>query len=197
MEELTQIAAFFLGDGFWLNGSVAFSNTNEDLIKYYASMIGEKGFKTKMYRRKKAGNRNDEFTLVAEKRFTDTIVTIMRNLDTYNIPKATAFLRGIFDAEGCINFSSTRRGREVKISNTDKSIVNAVEHCLQALEIRSRTSIKSDKRSNTKPCFNVKIYGNSAIDFVKKVRPYKIWSRGYRIEEKVHKRYIHIFSKMQ
>ena len=70
MNEIRQLAGFFVGDGFWLDGKVAFSNTNEDLIRYYDKIIAELGFRTSLYRRKKKGNRKDEFTLVVEKSFT-------------------------------------------------------------------------------------------------------------------------------
>jgi len=192
MEELMQVAGFFLGDGFWLDGRLAFSNTNEDLIKYYANLLKRIGFKSRLYRREKPENRKDEFTLVAEKKLTDKIRGMLKALEFSTTPKCKAFLRGMFDAEGTINFSSTRRGREVKISNTDKSIISMIELCLKRLKIVSRTLQKSDKRENRKKCFNVSMYGKSSIDFIKVVRPYKIWSKNY-IDGKVNPSYLHLF----
>jgi len=194
MEELVQVAGFFLGDGFWLDGRLAFSNTNEDLIKYYANLLKGIGFKSRLYRRKKTGNRKDEFTLVAENKLTEKIKSVLEDV-RYEIKSeesSKAFLKGIFDAEGNISFSSTRRGRETKISNTDETIISLVEICLKKLNIKSRTSIAKDNRQNRKECFNVRMYGKSSIDFIKIVRPYKIWSKNY-IDGKVHPSYLHIF----
>ena len=194
MEELVQVAGFFLGDGFWLDDRLAFSNTNEDLIKYYANLLKRIGFKSRIYRRKKTGNRKDEFTLVAEKKLTEKIKSIFEDVkyELKNEENSKAFLKGIFDAEGSISFSSTRRGRETKISNTDKAIISLVEICLKKLNIRSKTNITRDSRQNRKECFNVRMYGKSSIDFIKIVRLYKIWSKNY-IDGKVHPSYLHIF----
>jgi len=194
MEELVQIAGFFLGDGFWLKDRLAFSNTNEDLIKYYANLLKAIGYRSRLYRRKKTGNRKDEFTLVTESKLTEKIKTVLEDIDNKIRSRegSKAFLKGIFDAEGSISFSSTRRGREVKISNTNKSIILLVEMCLKNLRIRSKTNIVKDERRKRKECFNVRTYGKSSISFIRLVKPYKIWSKNY-IDGKVHPSYLHLF----
>jgi len=190
--ELIQITGFFLGDGFWLDKRAAFSNTNEDLINHYAKTISKIEFRYKLYRRKKPGNRKDEFTLVADKGLSEKIKLELKNMKTKikNKENSISFLKGIFDAEGTISFASTRRGREIKITNTDKDIIHLVERCLELLKIESRT--KREKREGKKECFYVKTYGKSSIKFLNTVRPYKIWSKGY-LQGKVNPSYLHLF----
>ena len=192
MEEMIQIAGFFLGDGFLLDNRVAFSNTNEDLINHYANIIGQTGFKTRLYKRKKQGNRKDEFTLVAEKKLSNKMRLGMNNSDLSTKEKCKAFLRGIFDAEGTISFSSTRRGRQIKITNTDWKLILLVKYCLIKLGIEHRISLTKDKRPNRKDCFDVKTYGQPSIKFIKTVRPYKLWSKNY-LKGKVHPSYLNLF----
>ena len=192
MEEIVQITGFFLGDGFWLDNRVAFSNTNEDLIKHYANIIGQTGFKTRLYKRKKQGNRKDEFTLVAEKKMSNKIRRKLCNINLSTKGKCKAFLKGIFDAEGTISFSSTRRGRQIKITNTNQKLILLVKYCLIKLGIRHSISLTKDKRPNRKDCFNVKTYGQSSIKFIKNVRPHKLWSKDY-LKGKIHPNYLYIF----
>lgn len=193
MEELRQIAGFFVGDGFWLDEKVAFSNTNEDLINHYIKIITDLGFKTSLYRRKKQGNRKDEFTLVVEKKFTENMKYELEEmwLDI-NREKSKAFLRGFFDAEGTINFASTRRGRKIEVTNTDPDLIRLAQACLKKLDIKSRIRLAGGFRPNRQKCFQLKTFGEESINFVKLVKPYKIWSKGY-LEKKVHPKYSYIF----
>lgn len=195
MEKLTQIAGFFLGDGFWLNGKMAFSNTDEELIKRYSSLLKSIGVDSKLYRRNKTGNRKDEFTLVAENRLTKDIIPVMEAIERGIKSKkdSAAFLRGFFDAEGNLNFSSTRRGREIKISNTDESLIWCAMECLRILNINGKTSLAKGKRENRKKLFNVRMYGKSSIEFIKRVKPFKLQSKEY-LEGKVHSSYLHLFN---
>ena len=194
MNELIQILAFFLGDGYWLGKNVAFSNTNEDLIRYYAEMLSRAKFKVRIYKRQKSGNRKDEFTLVVEKKFSNIIKKLRKDIwfEINNIEKAKAFLRGIFDAEGTLNFKSTRRGREIKITNTDKNIVSLTQLCLQKLKIKNSLSTAKGYRPNRKKCFNVKTYGKFSIQFINDIKPYKVFSKGY-LDGKVNPKYQYIF----
>ena len=112
--------------------------------------------------------------------------------EIYGAGKCKAFLKGIFDAEGNINFSSTRRGREIKITNTDKEIIYLIRFCLRQLKIPSRITLAKGYRPNRKACFNIKTYGKSSIKFLKTVRPYKIFSENY-LEGKVHPDYFYLF----
>ncbi len=193
MEELRQVAGFFVGDGFWLDGKPAFSNTNEDLINHYVEVINNLGFKTSLYRRKKQGNRKDEFTLVVEKKFAEKIRHELEEMwSNIDQEKSVAFLRGFFDAEGTISFSSTRRGRKIEVTNTDPDLILLAQACLKKLNIRSVIHTAKGSRPNRLKCFQLKTFGEASINFVKLVRPYKIWSKGY-IENKVHPKYIHIF----
>jgi len=192
MEEITQILGFFLGDGFWLDGRIAFSNKNEDLIKYYEKILNEVGFKSKLYKRKKPDDRKNEFTLVAERKLTNEIKCNLEDIELNNIEKCKAFLRGVFDAEGCIDFSSTRRGRLVKITNTDKKLISLVEYCLTQLGMKHKISLVIEHRPNRRNYFNIKMYGKDSINFIKTVRPYKIFSKNY-LQGKVHQNYMHLF----
>jgi hypothetical protein len=192
MEEMMQVIGFFLGDGFWLENRAAFSNTNENLINRYAKIMRNMGFEARLYRRKKTGNRKDEFTLVANRKMSEVIRHELENLKLDSDEQCKGFLKGIFDAEGTVDFSSTRRGRMVKITNTDKKLIFLVERCLTKLGIKYKTSILSDKRPNRKKCFDVKTYGESAISFVSIVRPYKLLSNDY-LQGKVHPNYLHLF----
>ena len=194
MGNLLQIIGFFIGDGYWLGDRAAFSNTNEDLIKYYSQEISIAGFRTSLYRRKKLGNRKDEFTLVVEKSFSVQIKKEMENLlhELASIEGSKSFLRGIFDAEGSINFSSTRRGREIKFTNTNRRIIYLIRFCLWQLKIKSRIKIVRGFRPNRKTCFDVRTYGESSIKFLKNVHPYKISSAHY-LEGKVNPKYKHLF----
>jgi len=192
MEELTQIVGFFLGDGFWLDDRVAFSNTNEDLIKHYIKLIKKIGFETKLYKRQKQGNRKDEFTLVAEKKLTDEVKHELESNELDTLEKCKEFLRGIFDAEGNVNFSSTRRGKLIKITNTNKKLIFLVEYCLTQLGMKYKTSLVRDQRLDRKNYFNISLYGTNSMNFIKIVRPYKIWSENY-LQGKVHQNYMHVF----
>lgn len=151
-------------------------------------------FRVTIYKRKKRGNRKDEYTLVIEKRFSDLMREKLINiwLEVQSKEKSRAFLKGMFDAEGSLNFASTRRGREIKITNTDKEIVSLVRFCLSNLEIPSKITITKGFRPNRKVCFNVKTYGKSSIKFIRIVKPYKIFSENY-LKGKVHPNYLYLF----
>ena len=193
-EHLIQIAGFFLGDGFWLGGRVAFSNTNEDLINHYKKIIFKLGYKSKLYKRKKIGNRKDEFTLVAEKDFSNKIKEELKRINrtAENLDSAKAFLRGLFDAEGTVSFSSTRRGREIKITNTDEEIILLARICFTKLKIKNTIGIAKGYRPNRKRCYNIKTYGESSLKFIQKIKPYKIFSKDY-LQGKVHPKYLYLF----
>ena len=193
MERLRQITGFFVGDGFWLDGKATFSNTNEDLIRYYEKIITELRFKTSLYRRKKKGNRKDEFTLVAEKRFTEPLIHDLQNMWVgLDKEKSKAFLRGFFDAEGNIDFSAINRGRQVRFFNTDADLIRLTSACLKILNIKHKIGIQKGHRPNRQRCFNVRMFGSSSIGFIKNVKPQKIQSGNY-LKGKVHPKYFHIF----
>lgn len=150
MNDLIEIVGFFLGDGFWLDDKIAFSNTNEDLIGHYEETISKMGFKVALYKRTKKGNRKDEYTLVVEKKFSNVIRKKLKNiwLEIHDTGKSKAFLKGIFDAEGSINFASTRRGREIKITNTEREIISLVRFCLEQLKIPNKITLVKGYRPN-------------------------------------------------
>lgn len=73
---------------------------------------------------------------------------------------AASYLQGLFDGEGSVTV--TTRQRKIRISNTEKSILNQAIKCLNILGIDSKIHWSYQYRENRKrckPCANIVIMG--------------------------------------
>ena len=185
-----------MGDGYLLEGKIALSTTSEHLAKKYQKLIEKCETICRVYKRKqRRENWKPEIIVVASKKFTEKITQVIDELDKLlEKPKfARAFLRGMFDAEGTINFKSTRRGREIKISNTNLSLIKLICKALRCLHINF--SVKASTRKGRKKCYNIKLYGKNSLKFIEKVKPFKLMDNIY-LSGKINERYILLVSSL-
>ena len=186
-----------MGDGYWLEGKPAFSNTSYSLITYYQNLIRSMGFECKLYKRKKRKTKwKPELILVGEKKLSKLVTTEIKHLKKRlkNKNDCKCFLRGVFDAEGNLEFRSTRRGRETKISNTNEKLITLVEKALKTLNLKYTKNIER-RDGKRKKLFNVKLYGNSSLKFIKTVKPTKLMIKEYLVG-KVNPKYINFFNSI-
>jgi len=197
-KEIINLAGYFVGDGYWLDGKPSFSTTSQYLAEKYSNLLRKLQVKcTKYIRRKRRKNWKPEIIIVCDKKFGNVISEVIQKLDLLVKQKTEAemFLRGIFDAEGTISFSSTRRGREIKISNTDERVIKLVMSSLRTLHIKFSYRVLSN-RKNRKDLYEIRIYGPNSLKFIQQVKPFKLQDKVYLKERKINLKYKKLIVKI-
>ncbi len=182
-ELLINITGYYIGDGYELGKSIAISTTNRTLATKYKKLINTLTSKTRIYKRKKRKHNwkpeiiiciRDEKLVKKIKKIRKELARLIRE-EKY----ARVFLRGIFDAEGSIDFRSTRRGRRIKITNSSKSIIDLVSQAMKTMNIHHKLVCVNEKRKNRRDYYEVIVYGQESLKFIYKIKPFKLLDKNY------------------
>jgi len=153
--ELMQIVGYFLGDGNLQKRSLRFKDTSKEVLKVYRGLI-KKVFNVKgrIVPQKETiaylleinsfylKNWLKENVVSRKKEFLEEIRQLSKK-------EMTAFLRGIFDAEGSVNLTS----RQVNLRLTDEKIVRACQDLLLRLGITTSFCKINTRNQNWKDCY--------------------------------------------
>ena len=165
--ELMQIIGYFLGDGNLQNRSIRFKDSNKKVLRVYQKLI-EKTFnvKGKIVPQKKTiaylleinslylRNWFKENIILRKKKFLERVKQLPKK-------EVATFLRGLFDAEGCVASQS----RQIRLGLTDEVIGRILPHLLFKLGITSSFYRIKRKESNWKDVYLISL--NNRIAFKK------------------------------
>lgn|GEM_PF-2401 len=190
-EELLQIIGYFIGDGFFhSNRCIRFKDERKEILKKYNNL-----FKIVFNLKGKIKQRKNHFVLDINSRylvnwFMENIPELFKTTGEEEIPdfvfnvskkQTSSFLRGIFDAEGCVAI----KARQVCIAMTNETLIKKIQFLL--LKFGILTTFRQENRKKWSDAFSLYINDKKSFERFKKHIGFTVKEKERKLNELINK----------
>jgi glutamine---fructose-6-phosphate transaminase (isomerizing) len=166
--DLLQILGYLIGDGYVYKKCIRFKDSDKSLLEVYKKLI-EKTFNItgRLSKLKEANAYLLEVNSVylckwLRLNFLDNLDEFISNLGKLTLKEISAFIRGLFDAEGRVNLKS----RQISLRMTNERLVRTLQFLLLRFGIIS--SFSEDKRLKWNDVFGITLSNRESFSNFKK-----------------------------
>lgn len=190
-KELSYVIGLLLGDGYFYkvmkrgsynNGRIVLGVKDEDLAKNFATLISHIFGDKRIYKANWSESRRVYIVEVRSKELVELLLKDFEDLLKFIEGSEASFIRGLFDAEGCINIKY-QKGRiypRIFLTNSDTKIIDFVKSHLKKEGISSNIQINTragkekfilgKKTKTSKDCYNLVIENITGVKkFMEKI----------------------------